>query len=74
MIEEMKELTEAQPDGPIIHLFTTEFGTSKAVLSKATKIAKKRPLLVMAKAEGVVVGRSVVPEVSNLSVLYHVRP
>ncbi|XP_027231669.2 alanine--tRNA ligase, mitochondrial [Penaeus vannamei] len=62
MIEEMKELTEAQPDGPIIHLFTTEFGTSKAVLSKATKIANKRPLLVMAKAEGVVVGRSVVPE------------
>ncbi|XP_042858276.1 alanine--tRNA ligase, mitochondrial-like [Penaeus japonicus] len=62
MIEEMNELTEAQPDGPIIHVFTTDFGTSKAVLSKATKIANKRPVLVMAKAEGVVVGRAVMPE------------
>ncbi|XP_042217165.1 alanine--tRNA ligase, mitochondrial-like isoform X2 [Homarus americanus] len=62
MVNEMKNIIELQQDGPILHLMQTNFGTSKAVLSKATALAKQRPILVLAKSEGVIKGRATIPE------------
>ncbi|KAK8751119.1 hypothetical protein OTU49_013072, partial [Cherax quadricarinatus] len=59
---EMKEVISVQPDGPIMYLFKTDFGRSKATLSKATVLAGQRPVLVLAKSEGIIKGRSIMPE------------
>lgn len=58
MIVEMEEILSEQPSGPVVHLLETDFGISKAMLIKASKLCKKRPLLVLAKAEGTVVARA----------------
>lgn len=63
MMTEMKQVIDQQQDGPIIHLLKTDFGTSKAVLSKASALAKQRPVLLLAKSEGIIKGRSTIPEV-----------
>ncbi|XP_071532512.1 alanine--tRNA ligase, mitochondrial [Panulirus ornatus] len=62
MVSEMQQVIDQQKDGPIIHLLKTDFGTSKAILSKASALAKQRPVLVLAKSEGIIKGRSTIPE------------
>ncbi|XP_069182668.1 alanine--tRNA ligase, mitochondrial isoform X1 [Procambarus clarkii] len=62
MVKEMMEVIGVKKDGPIIHLLETDFGTSKAVLSKATVLVRQRPMLVLAKSEGIIKGRSIIPE------------
>ncbi|XP_068205729.1 alanine--tRNA ligase, mitochondrial isoform X2 [Palaemon carinicauda] len=63
MAVEMEEILREQPHGPVIHLLETDFGTSKAMLIKASKFCKQRPLLVLAKAEGTVVARATLTQV-----------
>ena len=63
MVVEMEDVVRSQPVGPVVHLLETEFGKSKAVLSKASKICKQRPALIIAKAEGTVVARATIPQV-----------
>ncbi|KAK7083654.1 hypothetical protein SK128_015943 [Halocaridina rubra] len=63
MILEMEDVVNKQPQGPVVHFLQTDFGTSKAVLNKASKIAKERPALVIARAEGTVVCRATLTKV-----------
>ncbi|XP_076045619.1 alanine--tRNA ligase, mitochondrial isoform X2 [Oratosquilla oratoria] len=70
MVKEMESVLKNHKNGPVVHIINTHFGSNKAVLSKATRITAAHPTLVLAFAEGIVVGRCTVPQESannNLS-------
>lgn len=63
MANEVRAILNEQPDGPIILLVKTDFGTSKPKLRQATKVAKERPILLLVKSNRIVMGRCTLPEV-----------